>query len=51
MKKIKNNILLIIYTIIIGALAGSIIWSFLKVMNLGIEFLWIYIPETKSGLG
>ena len=45
MKKIKNNTLLIIYTIIIGALAGSIIWSFLKVMNLGIEFLWIYIPE------
>lgn len=45
MKKIKNSILLIIYTMIIGILAGLIIWTFLKVMNLGIEFLWVYLPK------
>ena len=45
MKKIKNSIILIIYTMIIGILSGLIIWSFLKVMNLGIDFLWFYLPN------
>ena len=41
----KNKILMFIYTIIIGTISGLIIWSFLKVMNLGIELLWVYIPN------
>ena len=45
MKKIKNSIILIIYTMIIGILSGLIIWSFLKVMNIGIDFLWFYLPN------
>lgn len=45
MKKIKNSIIVLIYTIIIGVIAGLIIWTFLKVMNLGIEFLWSYLKE------
>lgn len=45
MKKFKNGFLLIIYTMIIGAFSGLIIWTFLKVMNLGIELLWVYLPK------
>ena len=45
MKKIKNRILFIIYTMIIGAIAGLIIWTFLKAMSIGIEFFWIYLPK------
>ncbi len=45
MRKIINELLSILYTLLVGALAGFIIWSFLKVMNIGIEFLWIYIPD------
>ena len=41
----KNKILMFIYTILIGTISGLIIWSFLKVMNLGIELLWVYIPN------
>ena len=48
MKKIKNKIIFIIYTIILGGLTGLIIWTFLKVMNLGIGFLWEYLPEKMN---
>lgn len=44
MKKLKNNFILLLYTLIIGVIAGSIIWSFIKVMNLGIDFFWEYLP-------
>ena len=44
MKKLKNNIILLLYTILIGVIAGCIIWSFIKVMNLGIQFFWEYLP-------
>lgn len=45
MKNLKNKIIFLIYTMIIGAIAGIIIWTFLKVMSIGIEFFWIYLPE------
>lgn len=45
MKKLKNRILFLIYTMIIGAFAGTIIWTFLKAMSIGIEFFWIYLPK------
>ncbi|WP_405305227.1 chloride channel protein [Methanobrevibacter sp.] len=41
----KNNLLLTVYTIIIGAIAGLIIWCFIRGMNLGIHFLWDYLPN------
>lgn len=44
MKNLKNNMILLLYTIIVGVIAGSIIWSFMKVMNLGIQFFWEYLP-------
>ncbi len=45
MKKAKNNLLFLLYTVILGAIVGVIVWSFLRVMNLGIEFLWDYLPS------
>ncbi len=45
MKKIKNNVLLLLYTVILGSIVGAIIWAFLRIMNLGIEFIWDFIPS------
>lgn len=45
MNKVKNNILFLLYTIILGAIVGAIIWAFLRVMNLGIEFIWHTVPS------
>lgn len=45
MKKIKNNVLLLLYTVILGSIVGAIIWAFLRIMNLGIEFVWDFIPS------
>ncbi len=45
MKTLKNNLLFLLYTVILGAIVGAIIWGFLRIMNLGIEFIWGYIPS------
>ena len=45
MGKFKNNALFLLYTVILGAIVGAIIWSFMRVMNLGIEFLWVWVPS------
>lgn len=45
MKNAKNSVLFLLYTIILGAIVGAIVWAFLKIMNLGIEFLWDYVPS------
>lgn len=45
MKNLKNNILFLFYTVLLGAIVGAIIWIFLKVMNLGIEFFWHWVPD------
>lgn len=45
MKNVKNNLLFLLYTVMLGAVVGSIIWCFLRLMNLGIELLWSYIPS------
>ena len=44
MVEFKNNVLLALYTVAIGAIAGSIIWCFIRLMNLGINFFWEYLP-------
>ena len=48
MKLSKNNILFLFYTFLLGSIIGVIIWSFIRVMNLGIEFLWSYLPSVLS---
>ena len=45
MNKFKNNALFLLYTIILGAIVGAIIWAFLRVMNLGIGFIWDFVPS------
>ena len=42
---LKNNLLLTLYTIIVGIVAGLIIWCFIRSMNFGIHFLWDYLPS------
>lgn len=45
MKSLKNNTLFLLYTVLLGAIVGAIVWAFLRIMNLGIEFLWDYAPK------
>ena len=42
---LKNNLLLVLYTVIIGTIAGLIIWCFIRGMDFGIQLLWDYIPN------
>lgn len=44
MKKVKNAILLLLYTVLLGAIVGAIVWAFLRIMNIGINFVWKFIP-------
>ncbi|MCR5429607.1 MAG: chloride channel protein, partial [Eubacterium sp.] len=44
MRTVKNGALLILYTILLGGIVGAIIWAFLRLMNIGINFVWDYIP-------
>lgn len=41
---LKNNLLLTVYTILVGIVAGLIIWGFIRAMNFGIHLLWVYLP-------
>ena len=47
-KTIRNNVYLILFCCIIGAVAGGVIWAFLKIMSLGIHFLWEWLPANYS---
>ncbi len=47
-KTVRNNLYLILFCCIIGAVAGGVIWAFLKVMSLGIHFLWEWLPSRYS---
>ena len=44
MKKAWNGLLMFIYTVLLGAVTGSVIWGFLKLMNLCIGLLWDTLP-------
>lgn len=44
MSKAKNQAYLTLFCVIVGAVAGGVIWAFLKVMSLGISFLWEWLP-------
>lgn len=43
MSKAKNQAYLTIFCVIVGVMARGVIWTFLKVMSLGITFLWIFL--------
>lgn len=45
LKKVKNNLLFLLYTVILGSIVGAIIWVFIRIMNLGIEFIWDFVPS------
>ena len=45
MGKLKNNALFLLYTLLLGAVVGAIVWAFLRIMGLGIDFLWGWLPS------
>lgn len=45
MAKIKNNCLFLLYSVLLGSIIGLIIWAFLRALNLGIGFLWEFLPD------
>ncbi len=44
-KTVRNNVYLILFCCLVGAAAGSVVWAFLKMMSLGIQLLWEWIPS------
>jgi len=43
--KTKNSLLCMLYSLIIGAITGIVVWSFLRVMNISINLIWNKIPS------
>ncbi len=43
--KAKNTLLFMIFAAFLGTIVGTIIWTILRIMSLGIEFIWEYLPE------
>ncbi|MBQ8681968.1 MAG: chloride channel protein [Bacilli bacterium] len=41
----KNKFLFMLYAVCIGGITGLIIWSFLRVMNISIGFIWETLPD------
>ena len=41
----KNRFVFIVFSAVIGAIIGGIIWTFMRVMSLLIEVIWDYIPS------
>lgn len=44
-KTLGFELKLIIYSILLGAVSGSIVWIFLKVLSIGTEFIWEILPN------
>ena len=42
--KLKNKLFFMIYALCLGAIIGAIIWSFMRLVSLGTEFIWKEIP-------
>lgn len=42
---VKNQLELWLFCVLIGAVAGALVWTLLKIMSVGIEFLWEWIPN------
>ncbi|MCL2054325.1 MAG: chloride channel protein [Oscillospiraceae bacterium] len=41
----KNQMLFMLFSFILGSFAGAVIWLFLKVVAVGINFWWEFIPS------
>ena len=46
--RIKNQLELWCFCIIIGAVVGGLVWGVLKIMSLGMDFLWTWVPERTN---
>lgn len=46
--KVKNQISLGLFSLLLGAVAGAVVWTFLKVLALVTEFIWDWIPGNVS---
>lgn len=46
--KIKNQVELWLFCAVIGGVAGALVWLLLKVMAIGIEVLWEWIPKRMT---
>ena len=44
-KKASDYFTLLVYSVILGAICGVVIWLFLTAMEYGIDFLWDYLPK------
>ncbi|MGI6736884.1 MAG: chloride channel protein [Anaerovoracaceae bacterium] len=38
-----------LYALVFGAAAGAIVWAFLRVLGLGIDFIWATLPQWFDG--
>ncbi len=43
-KKLINLTKLTAFCLVVGAVVGAIIWTFLKIMSVGMEFIWETVP-------
>lgn len=46
--KVKNQISLGLFSLLLGAVAGAVVWTFLKVLALVTEVVWDWIPGNVS---
>lgn len=46
--KLKNQIELWLFCALIGAVAGALVWLLLKIMAVGMEVLWEWLPERTA---
>lgn len=44
----KSEFTFSVYALLLGMFAGAFIWTFLKVLSYGIEFVWDYIPSVLN---
>lgn len=44
MNKVMKISVFAVFSLIMGAVAGAIVWTVLRVMSIGIDFLWYYLP-------
>ena len=46
---LKNQLELWLFCTLIGAVAGALVWILLKIMAVGTEFLWKWLPGKTTG--
>lgn len=42
---LEKYILICLLALVMGAVAGAAVWAALQLMDIGIEFIWTYLPE------